>query len=564
MSTLELLEKWNYLLQRGSIINDILRTIGAGIMFALGTAVDALQYLYDKAFFITGLLVDESFLEYVDTWKPLFITLLACSLLFLAFKLMWNREAVKLKQVSVNLALFIIIITALPMFVSYLVEGVDNIIEVNQDYKIYKEDSSKSKANTVIKNNVIDLIYYDSLNFDEKQIKKSNNIDSADLRYLNYCQEANPYNFDLNYGDTLFHYGIDIVYDKDTKPIKVENYFEPGSITNLTPHYYYRFHVNWLSTYIELIALGMIFFFSSYKTVKLIMEIAGSMVLIGSTAAIDITNGQKTKQLFVGIFQIAMVLVFVSCIVNIYLITTKFLSSLDINNLARAFLSLFVSIACIDGPNFMERVFGYDAGLGSGIRSVASIAHTATNAVQGGWHTLAGRAAYDGSGNRFGGIPGLFNRFQGKDKNSSGPEVDPGNKSDAMKGMWGKGGSASSGKSGKEEKGSAEQNINSNSTNQNENQNNVNNSSDQGGDIETNNLDSGPGAAMDNDLSADPSVGTINPIDSGSSINNFKNTSTDSLGLDINKDTNISTSNKESIDTNSLPNIDKSKKEGNK
>ncbi|MEG1312873.1 MAG: hypothetical protein RSD40_01010 [Bacilli bacterium] len=108
------------------------------------------------------------------------------------------------------------------------------------------------------------------------------------------------------------------------------------------------------------------------KVVKLMIELAFSKIFIIGGALADLSYGQKTKQMVTHILSIYISIVSVGLTLNLYILGTSW-----INDRTSGFASI---IACfgagffvIDGPNLLEKIFGVDAGLSSGVRMLMGI-----------------------------------------------------------------------------------------------------------------------------------------------------------------------------------------------
>src|SRR5699024_7133437 len=83
-------------------------------------------------------------------------------------------------------------------------------------------------------------------------------------------------------------------------------------------------------------------------------------------ASIEVHYGQKTKKILTSIFNtfFSIILIFLS--MNIYIIGTGWLAD-ELSGIAYLITLIAFSVAVIDGPNIVEKLFGIDAGLKSGL-----------------------------------------------------------------------------------------------------------------------------------------------------------------------------------------------------
>ena len=108
------------------------------------------------------------------------------------------------------------------------------------------------------------------------------------------------------------------------------------------------------------------------KVVKLMFELAFSKVFIIGGALADISHGQKTKQMLMHIISIYIAIVSVGLTLQLYILGTAWLND-RVSGFASIMINLGASLFVIDGPNLLEKIFGVDAGLSSGLRVLMGI-----------------------------------------------------------------------------------------------------------------------------------------------------------------------------------------------
>ena len=162
--------------------------------------------------------------------------------------------------------------------------------------------------------------------------------------------------------------------------------------------YYYRYDVDWLTLLVTLAVMGFTLFSIAYKLARLSFELAFNYVLAIIIAPADVHDGQKTKKVIQSILNTFLVIILIFLSMKIYMMGTAYIAN-ELDGLAYLIALIAFSVAVIDGPNIVERLFGIDAGLKSG------------------WGLLAG--AYAGTKAITGLGKGLANMAKEKDSSSS-------------------------------------------------------------------------------------------------------------------------------------------------
>nr|WP_233005488.1 hypothetical protein [Exiguobacterium aurantiacum] len=129
--------------------------------------------------------------------------------------------------------------------------------------------------------------------------------------------------------------------------------------------YYYRYQPNWLTIFVTLGIMGFTLFSIAYKLARLSFELAFNYVLAILVAPADLHSGQKTKKVIQSILNTFLVIILIFVSIKLYTIGTAYLAE-TLNGFAYLIALISFSVALIDGPNMVERLFGIDAGLKRG------------------------------------------------------------------------------------------------------------------------------------------------------------------------------------------------------
>nr|WP_114167493.1 hypothetical protein [Exiguobacterium sp. TNDT2] len=129
--------------------------------------------------------------------------------------------------------------------------------------------------------------------------------------------------------------------------------------------YYYRYQPNWLTIFVTLGMMGFTLFSIAYKLARLSFELAFNYVLAILVAPADLHSGQKTKKVIQSILNTFLVIILIFFSIKLYTIGTAYLAE-TLDGFAYLIALIAFSVALIDGPNMVERLFGIDAGLKRG------------------------------------------------------------------------------------------------------------------------------------------------------------------------------------------------------
>ena len=158
----------------------------------------------------------------------------------------------------------------------------------------------------------------------------------------------------------------------------------------------YRYSVDWLPMFIELIATTLVYFFIAFKTATLLWELAVNHILLYLFAAGDLTGGRKVREILKSIFSIFATIIFAYIDLQVFFMACDYLDTTGITGLSNSLIKIFFAYACIDGPQILERVFGIDAGLKRPAAVLAGAAAVGAKATKSAMH-LAGKGTKTGA-----------------------------------------------------------------------------------------------------------------------------------------------------------------------
>jgi hypothetical protein len=360
---------------------DLLRSIGLAIVRGLKMASDAAQKLFDDVYSFLSFSDSSIFQDWLDSYGDIISAVLVIAIIAFGFILMVNHE--KRPNIVHGMLLYLVVLFGLPTAITKL-----NVIVYEGKNFIFDQDATTSAV--IINNNVTDLRYVDKQNelsdlsihypVDDqledriKYLDATETVSGSNNRFatLIMSETANEY-FD--------HY-ITVLPDGNISLIEMPS---KGWFDIFDPPWYYRYHIEWLSIYMELIAIIIAYVCAAYKVIRIIWEIIAGQ-LIATLFSADLTNPQKGVKILTCIRDNYIMLVLVAALLQLYNIAVTYVHSLDLGSFTKAFIILCLSFCVIDGPNLVEKMMGIDAGLSSGFQKLAAgytMGRGAKNAVGG-------------------------------------------------------------------------------------------------------------------------------------------------------------------------------------
>lgn len=379
---LEILLKFKEYLSDGWLVMDVFRSLGWIIILGLGWLVESLENITDTILGLKTFFQDAEMESLLDMLQPLSIILMAFSFLYTGYMLIFQKK-VDREGVIVNVFLALVVLALMGSGMQQANKFTDQAVAA------LNGEENSSIANSVIKKGILDVGLYDLQGWKNPEIDPTNNISEENIRDI----DINSYLTDgskITKDKELSNNGVDILSNKiDTLGDGSQGLLELDDgnfITDITKEYYYRYTVDWFTIMVTLAITAFTLLTIAIKLAKLFFELAFNYVLATIIAPADIHSGQKTKQVLQNILNIFLVTIMIFLSMKIYLIGTGFIDD-NLTGLPYLIALFAFSLAVIDGPNIVERLFGIDAGLKSG------------------WGTLAG--AYAGAKGLGKGVKGL-------------------------------------------------------------------------------------------------------------------------------------------------------------
>lgn len=355
MSNIEFLKTLteNNVLELVGIFSYGLRYLGWILIQGLVKLVDGLENAVSTIYNINNFFETKEVVHFLDNYKPVLWTIFAIALAFIGFQIMFQRKRDK-GQIPVNILISITIIVGLPFLMTELNKATKLIVDNNIG-------TYESSAKEIVKGNLSDLYYLDSVGY--KLSDKKNNISLDNIMNIDINEKLEPN--DLK----------DPMYKDAFKEKIVENSNGELDLVKLDKSFfsfldedYYRYNLNFMVVIGSLLVSIIAMFCSCLKIGRILIELAFNKILATVLAFSDIGTGKKLKMVVENILSMFAILISTSVLLKLYVVFTGWLNSPDVaieNQVVKLLVLGAGSWAVIDGPNIIERIFGIDAGIKS-------------------------------------------------------------------------------------------------------------------------------------------------------------------------------------------------------
>ncbi|ELC8466034.1 hypothetical protein QYB60_001749 [Clostridium perfringens] len=355
MSNIEFLKTLteNNVLELVGIFSYGLRYLGWILIQGLVKLVDGLENAVSTIYNINNFFETKEVVHFLDNYKPVLWTIFAIALAFIGFQIMFQRKRDK-GQIPVNILISITIIVGLPFLMTELNKATKLIVDNNIG-------TYESSAKEIVKGNLSDLYYLDSVGYKLSDKKNNISLDNIMNIDINEKLESN----DLK----------DPMYKDAFKEKIVENNNGELDLVKLDKSFfsfldedYYRYNLNFMVVIGSLLVSIIAMFCSCLKIGRILIELAFNKILATVLAFSDIGTGKKLKMVVENILSMFAILISTSVLLKLYVVFTGWLNSPDVaieNQVVKLLVLGAGSWAVIDGPNIIERIFGIDAGIKS-------------------------------------------------------------------------------------------------------------------------------------------------------------------------------------------------------
>lgn len=345
---------------------DVLRGIAFALLKAFAWVADALSGAAKEVYGLINFYQYQPVQDFINKYQPVVWALATVAVAYFGWQLIITRKFDRDKLIN-NIVFAITLLFVLPWAMQQGAElttaGV-NLLHGKQSASVQ-----------TFKSNITDLYTVDKHGW--KSTDTQNDIeDKNDLIVLDITEQVDT-------GGKLFD---DSPISEEGEKLltkrlnKIDGKFKEANMKSFwgfgDPAYYrYSWHP-WLIAF-ELITKGIVYGFVIFKSAKLINEIGLLYVITSGIALTDLKDGQRNKQLATKIRDSFIVLYLMMFLINFFDIWSAFIADSSLSALVKPIAVAGGAWLVIDGPNFIEQLFGIDAGL-------SSVGRTVIAAVQGG------------------------------------------------------------------------------------------------------------------------------------------------------------------------------------
>ncbi|MFF2341061.1 pLS20_p028 family conjugation system transmembrane protein, partial [Bacillus mycoides] len=356
---LKTIEAFSDYLQVGDIVNYVLRWLGWFLIVGLSLVVDALEGVTDAILGIKVFFNSPEIQNFVDMLYPLFVVLLAISFLYIGYMFIMNKQMNR-SQIIINIFVTLSVLCLLSTGMTKVDKFTDDAIAV------VKSEQKGSLSDEIIKKNITDIAVIDQNGWKKKEdMNPKNNIPEKNIRQIDITEKIDK-DFAFTKDKNLSDDGQKILQNK-----RVMDALGVASLAELKdgwfdffPEKYYRWHWNFWNIFFTLLITGATLLLVSIKLARLFYELAFNYLLANILAPADVANGQKLKAVLSNILNIFIATIMIFLSLKLYIMGTAFLHD-KLNGVPYLIALAAFSMAVLDGPAVVERLFGIDIGLKS-------------------------------------------------------------------------------------------------------------------------------------------------------------------------------------------------------
>lgn len=361
---IKILSEHSDLMQPYNLLGSFLRWLGWIIVKGIKWVVDGASGVIDDIYTMFGFANSDQVNTFIDKFMPFVFILFGIALIFLGYRFILHSHTDQKSNIATNIVLILVILTCTNVFFAQMTELTQaGVKDLNNTYE------NGSYSDTLIKENVCDLVYLDSINFKYKEGATLNKIKSGNFANLEMGDTVNPDDYDLN-NPEVFENRLIVSPDDGAWAIKE---IKHGKL-NFLPPLYYRYHVSWVTIFLTMLSLAIVLIFTIYKLGRIVFEIAFHKILGLVFAVTDIYEGRRMKEIFKSLMSLFAVVIIINLLLKFYFLFVAYIKvqydNDSIGALSYGLLLLIAALAVIDGPNIIERVIGIDAGIKSGYQTI--------------------------------------------------------------------------------------------------------------------------------------------------------------------------------------------------
>lgn len=355
------IQEFNEHLDVSNMLTDIFRFLGWAVVRGLAWFTDGLENITDSILMLKSFFQNGEIVSFVEMLRPFLIILLAMSILYAGYMLIFNKKFNR-EGMIVNIFVALSVILLLSVGMNKASEFTDIAIDTIKQEGLFESEEGANLSDSVIKQGVTDLMMFDENGWETKKLDNNNTIPTNKIKFINPRERFTEKDTELK---------LSAVSKEISQSLLI---YSSGEFTSTkldqsgleyNNEYYFRYSVDWFHILVTLGVISFTLLSISIKLGRLFFELAFSYVLAIIVAPADVHDGQKTKTILQSILNIFIVTILIFMSMKIYIIGVGYLDE-SLSGITYLIALIAFSVAVIDAPNIVERLFGIDAGMKSG------------------------------------------------------------------------------------------------------------------------------------------------------------------------------------------------------
>ncbi|MCW6681857.1 hypothetical protein NHG29_03110 [Aerococcaceae bacterium NML160702] len=398
--------------ERDSIINTPIRWLVWGLIRFLVWAVKNIQQTVLEVLDLSKLLESPSVQGTINTFSGVAFLIGTVSLIVYAMRRILNPEAGS-KAFLENLALGIATTAFSGVLISMLLTTSTQIAKT-----LYTDNKYTATAHSIINANTVDVYQLVLNGFDVEKAHTKLTVKTSP--FFDYAEVVEPINTEMAWDaagvddhNSLHEFNERWGNTPSSAPAIFGKYIhldpqtgEPKLVDigiNLwlgINRYYYRYKMNSFYIVMYLMTTLAVYVLSSFKFVKLFFEIIYNQTILPFFAFSDLNNATTLKRVLNNIKNAFMMFVLTPLVLVTYTHVQNYLAGQSYTGFTSIIIQLALALAVIDGPNIVQEITGYDAGLRSTTQGIVGAGIGAYHGLRSGVGVLKGAGnAVKGAGN---------------------------------------------------------------------------------------------------------------------------------------------------------------------
>ncbi|MGN7333135.1 pLS20_p028 family conjugation system transmembrane protein, partial [Bacillus altitudinis] len=361
---IKILIRFHEYLSLSNVFIAVLRTVGWYFLIGLAECVDALSggvsSIYELINFYDSPAID----DFLTKYMPVIFSMAALALGFLGWKIIIKKQTDYSKIITSS-------IVALTIFL-VLPWGMQKASDLVSLGRESLESENLTVSTKIFQNNITDVYKIDQAGWSLKELdkmKRQNNIrDKTDVHFVDINEVVDTGG--LWKKSPLTEDGKAILTKKvsDASGKRTLEDLQSRWISDDEAYNRYSWHPWYI--FFELVTIGIVLFMTMFRTAQMIMELGILKIFSMGTAFTDLESGQRNKRIIEKIRNTFIVMFAMVLILECFIIFTDFVGQSSLNGAVKIVALFAAGILTIDGPAFIDELFGIDAGVKSIGRSL--------------------------------------------------------------------------------------------------------------------------------------------------------------------------------------------------